>query len=61
MTSDFYFISLCLFFFSRGGFFGRYFLLGHKKRLTPQDGNVTMARTLAEREEHCKDPLFGGE
>ncbi|XP_053341324.1 unconventional myosin-IXb isoform X1 [Clarias gariepinus] len=38
----------------RGGFFGRYFPLGHKKRLTPQDGNVTMARTLAEREEHVK-------
>ncbi|MCJ8731902.1 hypothetical protein PDJAM_G00204560 [Pangasius djambal] len=38
----------------KGGFFGRYFPLGHKKRLTPQDGNVTMARTLAEREEHFK-------
>ncbi|KAF4089449.1 hypothetical protein AMELA_G00066160 [Ameiurus melas] len=35
----------------KGGFFGRYFPLGQKKRLTPQDGNVTMARTLAEREE----------
>ncbi|KAB5579657.1 hypothetical protein PHYPO_G00197490 [Pangasianodon hypophthalmus] len=38
----------------KGGFFGRYFPLGNKKRLTPQDGNVTMARTLAEREEHFK-------
>ncbi|XP_058250213.1 unconventional myosin-IXb-like isoform X2 [Hemibagrus wyckioides] len=38
----------------KGGFFGRYFPLGQKKRLTPQDGTLTMARTLAEREEHFK-------
>ncbi|KAK3567179.1 hypothetical protein QTP86_011772 [Hemibagrus guttatus] len=42
---------------SRGGFFGRYFPLGQKKRLTPQDGNVTMSRTLGESKEQCKDPL----
>ncbi|XP_060783077.1 unconventional myosin-IXb isoform X2 [Neoarius graeffei] len=38
----------------KGRFFGWYFPRGQKKRLTPQDGNVTMARTLAEREEPFK-------
>ncbi|XP_027009366.2 unconventional myosin-IXb isoform X2 [Tachysurus fulvidraco] len=38
----------------KGGFFGRYFPLGQKKRLTPQDGNMTMAKTLGERDEHLK-------
>ncbi|XP_060729625.1 unconventional myosin-IXb isoform X1 [Tachysurus vachellii] len=38
----------------KGSFFGRYFPLGQKKRLTPQDGNMTMAKTLGERDEHLK-------
>ncbi|KAF7706039.1 hypothetical protein HF521_019293 [Silurus meridionalis] len=32
----------------KGGFFGRYF---HKKRVGPQDGNMTMSRNLTERDE----------
>ncbi|KAL7876741.1 hypothetical protein AOLI_G00117040 [Acnodon oligacanthus] len=39
-------------------FFAKFLPKGQKKRLTPQDGSVTMARTLAEREERgeCGSP-----
>ncbi|XP_066536632.1 unconventional myosin-IXb isoform X2 [Hoplias malabaricus] len=35
-------------------FFAKFLPKGQKKRLTPQDGNVTLARTLAEKEEPGK-------
>ncbi|XP_036452042.1 unconventional myosin-IXb isoform X2 [Colossoma macropomum] len=37
-------------------FFAKFLPKGQKKRLTPQDGSVTMARTLAERDERDGSP-----